>query len=45
MVNIDGAYYLDGGLAENLPFKTALKSFDKVVSISTREKGFRQNDF
>ena len=35
-------YYFDSGLFENLPFKTDLKYFDKVITISTREKGFRQ---
>ena len=42
IVKIRDNEYLDGGLSETIPFKTAFnEGFDKVVSVSTRHKGYR----
>jgi len=41
IIEIRDNKYLDGGIAENIPFNTAIKrGFDKIVVVSTRERGF-----
>ncbi len=45
IVNIRGNEYLDGGVSETIPFKTAFNAgFNKVVSVSTRHKGYRAQE-
>lgn len=42
-VIINNNEYIDGGVCENIPFQTAIKNgFNKIVCISTREKGYRK---
>lgn len=42
-VKIDGQNYLDGGCACPIPINWALQQgFDKIVVVTTREKGFRK---
>lgn len=43
IVNVDGAPYLDGGIADFLPLKRALTAEnDKIVFILTRNEGYRK---
>lgn len=43
MVEIDGEFYLDGGLADSVPIERALKSGNqKIVVILTRNPGYRK---
>ena len=43
MVDIDGGKYLDGGIADSIPFKRAIEIGNrKIVLILTREKGYRK---
>lgn len=43
MVEIDGEFYLDGGLADSIPIERAIKSGDpKIVVILTRNPGYRK---
>lgn len=40
MVKLDGAFYMDGGIADSIPVKRALdKGCDKCIIILTRQKG------
>lgn len=40
-VNVGGRYYLDGGVADSIPYKRALeKGCDKVIVILTRERNY-----
>ena len=46
IVEIDGKKYLDGGIADSIPFAAAKKmGFDKIVVIETRPKGYRKKAF
>ena len=43
MVNIDGVPYLDGGVADSVPIRHALKSGnDKIIVVLTRNPGYRK---
>ena len=43
MVNIDGVPYLDGGVADSVPIRHALKSGnDKIIVVLTRSPGYRK---
>lgn len=40
-INIDGTDYLDGGIADSIPYKYALDNgCDKVIAVLTRERGY-----
>ena len=40
-INIDGKDYLDGGIADSIPYKYALDNgCDKVIVVLTRERGY-----
>lgn len=42
-VNINGRLYLDGGIADPVPYKMAMRmGFDDIIVILTRPKGFRK---
>lgn len=46
IVEIDGKKYLDGGIADSIPFAAAKKmGYDKIVVIETRPKGYRKKAF
>ena len=41
MVNIDGVPYLDGGLADSVPYEHAMEmGCEKLVVVLTRERGY-----
>ena len=41
MVEIDGTPYLDGGIADSIPFRHALEEgCDKLIVVLTREHGY-----
>ncbi len=43
MVKINGIKYLDGGLAEPLPFKTSfIKKFDKILIVHNKENKYQE---
>ena len=43
MVNIDGVPYLDGGVADSVPIRHALKSGNtKIIVVLTRNPGYRK---
>lgn len=43
MVNVDGVPYLDGGLADSIPVKRAMKlGNEKVILVLTRNPGYRK---
>ncbi len=46
VINIDGEDYLDGGIADSIPYKQALKDgCDKLIIVLTRPKGYvKQTD-
>lgn len=42
-IEIDGRKYMDGGVADSIPYKHALESgCDKLIIILTRERGYRK---
>ncbi len=44
MVNIDGNFYLDGGISDSIPAKKAVKDrCEKLVIILTRPKGYKKD--
>ena len=44
-VEIDGALYLDGGIADSIPYKEAIREgCDKIIVIITRERDYRKTD-
>ena len=43
-VEINGSYYLDGGLSDSLPFEKAFSDgCDKVIAVLTRPRGYRKS--
>ncbi|SDA10312.1 Predicted phospholipase, patatin/cPLA2 family [Ruminococcus sp. YE71] len=43
-IEIDGRKYMDGGIADSIPFRHALsEGCDKLIVILTRERGFRKS--
>lgn len=44
-IEIDGKKYMDGGIADSIPFKKAIADgCDKIIVILTREKGYIKED-
>lgn len=45
MINIDGNYYMDGGIADAIPVQQAFRdNMDRVVVILTRHEGYRKKE-
>jgi predicted patatin/cPLA2 family phospholipase len=45
MIEIDGNYYMDGGIADAIPVQQAFKDkMDRVVVILTRHEGYRKKE-
>lgn len=43
-VEINGKYYLDGGLSDSIPFEKAFEDgCDKVIAVLTRPRGYRKS--
>ncbi len=42
MVEVNGRYYLDGGISDSVPLKKIQESCDKVIVILTQERGYRK---
>lgn len=44
MVDLDGQFYLDGGLADSIPLKKCQEDgYERIIVVATRPKGYRKS--